>query len=82
MLVTVTNPSIEGSVATRIRFAGGARANEARGQVLTHSNMAAANTFQNPNEVKLSQLPVSVVANDLSVVIPKQAVAGIEIDLA
>jgi len=43
--------------------------------------MAAANTFQNPNEVKLSQLPISVAVSGLSVMITKQAVAAIEIDL-
>jgi alpha-N-arabinofuranosidase len=82
LTVTLTNPSTHGPVATRIRFAGGAKATEARGLALTHNDMAAANTFQNPNEVKLSQLPVSVAGSSLSVVIPKQAVAAIEIELA
>ena len=50
--------------------------------MLTHDDMAAANTFQNPNEVTLSQLPVSVAGDGFSVVIPKQAVAAIEIELA
>jgi alpha-L-arabinofuranosidase len=81
LTVTLTNPSTDGSVATRIQFAGSAKANAARGQVLTHGDMAAANTFQNPSEVKLSQLPVSVAGNGLSAVIPKQAVVAIEIDL-
>jgi alpha-N-arabinofuranosidase len=81
LTLTLTNPSTDGSIATRIRFAGSAKANGARGQVLTHSDMAAANVFENPNEVKVSQLPVSVAGNGLSVVIPKQAVAAIEIDL-
>jgi hypothetical protein len=66
--------------AARIRFAVAQR-NEARGLCLP-IDMAAANTFQNPNEVKLSQLPVSVAGSGLSVVIPKQAVAAIEIELA
>jgi hypothetical protein len=59
-----------------------AKATEARGLVLSHENVAAANTFQNPNEVKLSQLPVSVAESGLSLVIPKQAVAAIEIEIA
>ena len=81
LTVTLTNPSTDGSIATQIRFAGSAKPNAARAQVLTHRDVAAANIFENPNEVKLSQLPVSVVGNGLSVVIPKQAVAAIEIDL-
>ena len=81
LTVTLTNLSTDGSVATRIRFTGGAKGNEARGQVLTDGDMAAANTFQHPNEVKLSQLAVSIAGNGLSVVIPKQAVAAIEIEL-
>jgi len=44
--------------------------------------MAAANVFENSSEVKLIQLPVSVLGGGLSAVIPKQAVAAIEIELA
>jgi alpha-L-arabinofuranosidase len=50
--------------------------------VLTHDDVAAANTFQHPNAVTPSPLPVSVAGDGFSVVIPKQAVAAIEMDIA
>jgi alpha-N-arabinofuranosidase len=81
LTVTLTNPSTHGPIATRIRLASGAKSTEARGRVLTHDDVAAANTFQHPNAVTPSPLPVSVAGDGFSVVIPKQAVAGIEIEL-
>ena len=79
VLMGPTHP--EPSFRPFVTLVGSAKANAARAQVLTHGDMAAANTFQNPSEVKLSQLPVSVAGNGLSAVIPKQAVVAIEIDL-
>lgn len=81
LTVTLTNPSVDASVTARIRLAGGAKAGEARGTVLTHSDMRARNTFQNPNDVKLAALPVKVIGDAVQVDMPKQAVAAIEIQL-
>jgi alpha-L-arabinofuranosidase len=82
LTVTLTNPSVDSPVTVRIRFAGGARASDGRGTVLTHSDMRARNTFQNNNEVRPSSLPVKISGESLVVEIPKQAVAAVEIQLA
>jgi alpha-N-arabinofuranosidase len=82
LTVTLTNPSVDSPVSARIRFAGGARVKEGRGQALTHSDMRARNTFQNPDEVKPSPLPVNVGAGGLTLEIPKHAVVAVEVQLA
>jgi alpha-N-arabinofuranosidase len=82
LTVTLTNASVDSPITARIRLAGGARASEGRGTVLTHSDMRARNTFQNPTEVRLASLPVKLSGETLAVEIPKQAVAAIEIQLA
>jgi alpha-N-arabinofuranosidase len=82
LTVTLTNGSVDAPITARLRFAGGARASEGRGTVLTHSDMRARNTFQNPNEVRLASLPVKLSGETLAVEIPRQAVAAIEIQLA
>jgi alpha-L-arabinofuranosidase len=80
--VTLTNPSVHAPLATRIRFAGGARASEARGTVLTHRDMRARNTFENPDEVRPASLAVNVGGDSVVVELPKQSVTAIEIQLA
>lgn len=80
--VTLTNPSVDAPLATRIRFTGGARATEGRGTVLTHSDMRARNTFEATNEVRPVSLPVTASAGGVVVELPKQSVAAIEIQLA
>jgi alpha-L-arabinofuranosidase len=79
LTVTLTNPSLDTPVAARIRLAGGARSREGRGVALTHSEMRAANTFQDPNKVVSSALPVKVVGDVAEVTLPKQAVAAVEL---
>jgi alpha-N-arabinofuranosidase len=79
--MTLTNPSVDSAVTTRIRFAGGAHASEGRGVVLTHSDMRGRNTFEHPNEVRPADLPVNVSGESLVVRIPKQSVAAVEIQL-
>jgi len=79
--VTLTNPSLDSPLATRIRFAGSARATEVRGTVLTHSDMRARNTFENTNEVRPASLPAKVSGDSVIVELPKQSVAAIEIQL-
>ncbi|HEX2344335.1 MAG TPA: alpha-L-arabinofuranosidase C-terminal domain-containing protein, partial [Vicinamibacterales bacterium] len=80
--VTLVNPSLESPVAARIRFAGGAQAREARGTVLTHSDMRARNTFEKTGEVRPSQLAVKTSGQGVVVDLPKQSVAAIQIDVA
>ncbi|HZS03543.1 MAG TPA: alpha-L-arabinofuranosidase C-terminal domain-containing protein [Blastocatellia bacterium] len=82
LTVTLTNASVDSPIIARIRLAGGARASEGRGTVLTHSDMRARNTFQNTNEVRPASLPVKISGETLAVDIPRQAVAAIEIQLA
>jgi alpha-N-arabinofuranosidase len=79
LTVTLTNPSVDSPVIARIRLAGGARASEGRGTVLTHSDMRAGNTFKNTDEVKPSLLPVKISGENIIVEIPKQAVAAVEL---
>ena len=79
--VTLTNPSLDSALAVRIRFAGGARAREGRGTVLTHSDMRARNTFEQPKEVRLAPLPVAVSGASVAVELPRHSVAALEIAL-
>src|SRR5262245_9271961 len=82
LTVTLTNPSSDSPVTARIRFTGGARASDGRGAALTHSDMRARNTFQNADEVRPSSLPVKISNEGAVVVVPKQAVVAMEIQLA
>ena len=82
LTVTLTNPSLDSPVTARIRFAGGAQAIEGHGALLTHGDMRAQNTFQNTDEVRPDSLPVKIVNEGVVVVIPKQAVAAVKIQLA
>jgi len=68
-------------LAVRIRLAGGVRATEARGLVLTHQDMRATNTFANPEEVKPAAHPVKVVSDALVLSLPKQAVVLVECEI-
>jgi len=79
IFVTLTNPSIDSPVATRLRFAGGILPTEAKATTLTHANMRAGNTFANPDEVKPAAFPVSVSAGAIEVRMPKQSVVAIDV---
>ena len=78
LAVTLTNPSLDSSLSLRIRLAGGARASEARGTVLTHPDMRATNTFAEPEEVKPAAHPVRVAGEAMELSVPRQAVVLIE----
>jgi alpha-N-arabinofuranosidase len=82
LTLTMTNPSLNDSVAARVRLTGGARATEARGTVLTHADRNAGNTFSKPDEVKPAPLAVKAAGDAIDVVVPKQAVAAIQIQVA
>jgi alpha-N-arabinofuranosidase len=78
LLVTLTNPSLDSPVTARIRLTAG-NAAEARGTVLTHVDMMARNTFEQPENVKLAPLPVGIKGGTVEVAIPMHAVASIEV---
>jgi alpha-N-arabinofuranosidase len=80
--ITMTNPSLDAPLAARIRVAGGGRPVEARGAVLTHSDMRARNTFEHPDEVRPATLAVHVTGDTAAVVLPKHSVAAVELRLA
>jgi alpha-N-arabinofuranosidase len=82
LTLTLTNPSLEAPVAARIRLAGGARVTEARATVLTHEDLAAANTFENPNQVRLAELSVQILKGGAEVTIPTKAVVALEFQVA
>jgi alpha-L-arabinofuranosidase len=80
--VTVSNPSVDAGLATRIRLEGGARVLEARATILTHDDMRARNTFDKPEEVKLAALPVKMDGATVIVDLPKHSVAAVAIRLS
>jgi len=82
LAVTLTNPSTESPLKTRIRLAGGARAKEARGAVIAHEDMKAMNTFADPEKVRPAPLAVNVSGDALELTLPKQAVAMVQCDLS
>jgi alpha-L-arabinofuranosidase len=81
VLVTLTNPSLDAPITARIRLTGGSHVTEARGTVLTHRDMHAANTFENPHAVAPSSLPVTIGGDAATVTLPRQAIAAVELQI-
>jgi alpha-L-arabinofuranosidase len=81
LTLTLTNPSLDAGVIAQIRLASGSIV-EGRGQVLTHSDMRAHNTFERPDEVRLAPLPVLIRGAVAEVSIPRQAVVALGLRLA
>jgi alpha-N-arabinofuranosidase len=81
LTVTMTNPSLQSSIATSIQMTSGSVV-ESRGRVLTHADMTAHNTFDNPDTVKPASLSVTVHGNRTTVSIPPRAVVSLELILA
>jgi alpha-N-arabinofuranosidase len=81
LTVTLTNPSLQDAVVTRIRVAGGAGLREAGATVLTHEDMHATNTFEKPNEVGLHDLSAHVSGDTATVTIPKHAIVAVSLQL-
>jgi alpha-N-arabinofuranosidase len=77
--VTLTNPSLAEAVTASIRLAGGGRVAEARGTVLTHEEMTATNSFDEPDNVTLSPLEVRAGGDAALVTIPRHAVVALEL---
>jgi alpha-L-arabinofuranosidase len=82
LVVTLTNPSLDEAVSARVRLGGGGRVAEGRGTVLTHEEMTATNTFDDPDNVTLSDLTVEVRGDAAHVSVPKQAVVALELQIA
>jgi alpha-N-arabinofuranosidase len=82
LCVTLTNPSLNEAVHARVRLAGGGQISEGQGTLLTHEDMAATNTFDNPNEVALSKLAVGVSGGVATVNIPAKAVVALDLRIA
>lgn len=76
LTVTLTNPSLDVPVTARIR---GGRTSEARGVVLTHADMRAANTFTKTNEVKPAPIKVTLSGDTAVVTLPPKSVAALEL---
>jgi alpha-L-arabinofuranosidase len=58
---------------------GGRRPVEARGTVLTHEDMRGRNTFDRPDEVRPTPLPVSLNRDAVQVQLPPHSVAALEV---
>ncbi len=81
LTVTLTNPSVDSPVAARIRLSNGSVL-EAKGTMLTHTEMTAGNSFEHPDEVHSAALPVNVSGDRVVISIPKHAVVSIALRLA
>ena len=81
LTATLTNPSVEASVQARLRLEG-AQAIEVTGQVLTHADRQAANTFATPANVSLAPVRATVDGQGVRVTIPKQAVVSLSIRMS
>ena len=82
LCVTLTNPSLDAPVSAAIRVGGGGRVAEGRGTILTHEEMTATNTFDEPDNVSLSELAVPVRGDTARVTIPKKAVVALDLQIA
>ncbi len=79
--VTITNPSLESSVSAHVRLTSGSVV-EGRGTILTHAEMNARNTLENPNVVQLASLPVTVRGNRVEISLPPRAVVLLELKMS
>jgi len=81
LTVTLTNPSLQEPIVTRLRVSGGARLRDARATVLTHEDMHATNTFEKPDAVRLTALAAQVSGDTATITIPTQAVVAVSLTL-
>jgi len=78
LTATLTNPSLDSSITTRLRLTSG-NLLEGRGQVLTHEDMTARNTFDHPEAIKILPLSVNIRSNAAEVTLPPRSVAALEL---
>ena len=76
--LTLTNASLDTPASARIRL-DGVQVREVRGRVLTHADMQAANTFEQPGQVAPAVLPAAVANGGIQATIPGKSVAALEI---
>jgi alpha-N-arabinofuranosidase len=80
LALTLVSLSLDEDVAASIRLTG-AGAREPAGRVLTHQDPHAENSFDSPEEVQPTELPVTATGNELRARIPKNSVASIEVQI-
>ena len=76
--VTITNPSLDSTVAARIRLTSGSIV-EGRARFLTHTDMTAGNKFDHPEKIKLTPFSVAVPGSKAEVSLPPRAVVSLEL---
>lgn len=81
LTITLTNPSLDSNVPVRIRL-DRVIAREARGQVLTHADVRATNTFEKPEEVQPVAQPVTLAGGAIELTVAKQSITSIECRIA
>jgi alpha-N-arabinofuranosidase len=81
LTLTAVNNSLTDPLETTIQLRGGT-AKEARGRVLTASDIHAHNDFANPDAVKPTSLAVEAAGASLRVKIPTASVVKIQAELA
>ena len=81
LAVTLTNPSLDSAISVRLRIEG-ANASDVQGQVLTHDDRQATNTFATPDVVSLAPLSATVDGQYVRGTIPKQAVVSLSVRLS
>ena len=79
--VTLVNLSTDRDLATRIHL-DDAQAREAQGRVMSHNDVAAVNTFDNPENVVPTDWAFLVEGGGVALRLPKQSVAAVEIRIA
>jgi alpha-N-arabinofuranosidase len=78
--LTIVNPSLSKTMETQIALRGGTVAGVS-GTVLASSDMHAHNTFDQPNAVMPTTLPVALAAGLLNVSIPPASVTRLDVFL-
>ena len=79
--VTISNPSLDTPITTKIRLTNGNLV-EGRGSILTHVEMNASNTLDHPDNIHLAAFPVNLRGNSAEITIPQHAVVSLELKLA
>ena len=81
LTVTMTNPSLDASIAAQLHLSQG-NITDCHGTVLTHAEMNATNTFEQPENVHPISLSVDLGCSRISVTIPKHSIASLELKLS
>jgi alpha-N-arabinofuranosidase len=82
LCVTLTNPSLDEAVSARIRLEGGGRVSEGRASVLTHEEITATNTFEQPDNITLATARVEIRGDAVLVTVPRHAAVALDLQIA